>query len=85
VNAEDRKLSEIMMGYWTQFAKTGNPNGPGLPAWPNYDPSTEQTLEIGHEVKLRPTPHVDRFAAFERSLNRRLASIPQNRNTTVQK
>jgi len=34
---EDRKLSEEMMGYWTNFAKTGDPNGPGLPPWPKYD------------------------------------------------
>jgi para-nitrobenzyl esterase len=34
---EDRKLSEQMMGYWANFAKTGNPNGPDLPKWPRYD------------------------------------------------
>jgi para-nitrobenzyl esterase len=74
-DAEDKKRVELMTGYWTQFAKTGDPNGPGLPPWPVYDPKADLVQEIGHQVGLRPTPHADRFAVFERSLNSRLASI----------
>lgn len=77
-DSEDKKLIDLMTGYWTQFAKTGDPNGPGLPQWPRYDPKADQVLEIGHNVQLRPTPHTDCFSVFERILSKALASIPHS-------
>ncbi|HYK49432.1 MAG TPA: carboxylesterase family protein, partial [Terriglobales bacterium] len=33
---EDRRLSELMQNYWTNFARNLDPNGPELPPWPAY-------------------------------------------------
>jgi para-nitrobenzyl esterase len=50
---EDRKLSDQMMDYWTNFAKTGAPNGLGLPEWPRYDKSGE-VLHLDRETLASP-------------------------------
>jgi para-nitrobenzyl esterase len=44
--AADRETSTLMDAYWTSFAKTGNPNGPGPTAWPNYSAENDALLEF---------------------------------------
>ena len=36
----------MLRTYWTNFAKTGDPNGAGLPQWPAYSDTTPQMLHI---------------------------------------
>ena len=47
----DLGLSEKMMEYWVNFAKTGNPNGPGLAEWPAYGSNSDLNLEFSGTIQ----------------------------------
>jgi para-nitrobenzyl esterase len=40
-SGDDRQTQELMLSYWTNFAKTGDPNSSTLPSWPAYDVTTD--------------------------------------------
>ena len=46
----DHKLTASMLDYWTNFVKTGSPNGGDLPEWPQYSSNTRAYLELGDEI-----------------------------------
>jgi para-nitrobenzyl esterase len=51
---EDRKVAEMMSSYWANYIATGNPNGPGLPRWPAFDPKSPTVMEIGDHFGPMP-------------------------------
>jgi len=60
----DRTVSRAMADAWVQFAKTGNPNGGGLPQWPAYRSPDYRLLDFGDTVTLRSnarSPQIDFF------------------------
>ncbi|HEY2542354.1 MAG TPA: carboxylesterase family protein [Gaiellaceae bacterium] len=59
LDTAQKALSASMQGYWTNFAKTGNPNGAGLPAWPAYTVAGDQAQSL---VEPAPAPETT-FAA----------------------
>ncbi len=67
MNDADRRLSDAMMAAWTQFARTGNPNGGSLPAWPAFDSKTDAYLEFGDTITAGQgyrTPYLDFVQTF---------------------
>jgi para-nitrobenzyl esterase len=44
--AQDQAVSRMAQSYWVNFAKTGDPNGAGLPAWPRYNPGKDAIFDF---------------------------------------
>jgi para-nitrobenzyl esterase len=57
----DFKVSDAMMTYWSNFAKTGDPNGAGLPHWPRYTPQDRQVMMLGDDIQAQPATDQKRF------------------------
>jgi alkylhydroperoxidase/carboxymuconolactone decarboxylase family protein YurZ len=59
---EDEQVSELMQGYYANFCKTGDPNGPGLPVWPRADKGPEvQYMVWDVEPEVRVDRHRQRY------------------------
>ena len=66
-NASDRhEVSRQAMGYWVNFARTGNPNGSGLALWPAYSLATRDTMLIDRESRAVSDPHSEGRKLSER-------------------
>jgi para-nitrobenzyl esterase len=50
----DETMAAIIQSYWTNFAKTGEPNGGGLPQWLPYTGASEQYMEFSNDGRARP-------------------------------
>jgi para-nitrobenzyl esterase len=62
----DRTLSDLMMSYWSNFARSGDPNGPGLPAWPRYDKAADHpVLHLGEKTAAQPDALRPRYEAID--------------------
>jgi para-nitrobenzyl esterase len=68
LTAADLKMSEQMNAYWVNFAKTGDPNGDGLPQWPKYTTSGDGLMNftMNHGPQGGPDPWAAQLDAVEK-------------------
>ena len=62
---EDRAMSDLMSSYWVNFAKTGDPNGPGLPPWPAFTERAQSVMHFDARSSARPAPNMPQISALD--------------------
>jgi len=65
VTEGDRAISETMSTYWTNFTKRGNPNGPGVPSWPEFTAKNRPVMYFHNTATVGSVPSADALAVLD--------------------
>ena len=79
--SRDHELAAMVQQYWTNFAKSGDPNGAGLPRWPMFDHEQALVMDLGPELRAAAVTdearlqRIDRVYAVARFVNKHLYGV----------
>ena len=73
-------VSEMIQQYWVNFAKTGNPNGAGLPYWPSFDETKPTTMQFSNGASLIMRPNREQIDFIDRFMKAKREQAEGGRN-----
>ena len=73
-SAAERALAERVSSYWVNFARTGDPNGRGLPHWPLFSDASAAPMIVGD---VNDTPDPQRLAIYDKLHAKILAGLKE--------
>lgn len=62
---EDHRIAEAFGNYWVNFARTGNPNGPGLLQWTAFAAENPRYMEIGDAPGMIDVPNLSKLKTWD--------------------
>lgn len=74
---EEKTLSKAVMKYWANFARNGDPNGPGLIQWPQYD-QNESYLQININPSAAHKLKAEKYAFWTKILHQKSLTVSQD-------
>lgn len=61
----DRKVAQTMSRCWTNFARSGDPNGKGLPSWPAFTSTNTRVLSFGDPIKVADVANIGSLTVLD--------------------
>ena len=70
----DYDLQDVMVNYWVNFVKTGDPNGTGLPIWNEYKNNGDPVMELGENLGEIPDKYLKTYEIIDEYLTKKASS-----------
>jgi para-nitrobenzyl esterase len=74
----DQRVADMVASYWVNFARSGDPNGRGLPEWPEHkDLDRVDAANLAADPAAVPMPTIEQMRALDANLEQQLEALGQ--------
>jgi para-nitrobenzyl esterase len=74
-NDDQKEIGGKIAAYWTNFARTGDPNGDGLPDWPEFNVKTDPVMYIGQKFEAGTMPELSVHFLMDTFMNAKRSAV----------